>query len=61
MEHYRRELTILRDTMENVLQRRYATGPDGDVATAIGILRQFLEHVERAGARGLESARATGD
>ena len=55
-EHYRRELAIFGEVIETTLRHRHALGPDGDVTAAIAILRQLLEHVERAAVRGMEQA-----
>lgn len=57
-EHYRRELAILREVIEATIRQRHSIAADANVVAAIGILRQLLEHVERAGARGLELAQA---
>jgi hypothetical protein len=54
-EHYRRELAILSEAIEATLRRQHNFGPEADLSTALGVLRQLLEHAERVGARGLET------
>ena len=57
-EHYRQELRIMREAIEATLRRHHSFGADADLATALGVLRQLLEHAERAGLRGLELAQS---
>jgi hypothetical protein len=56
---YRQEFRLLEEAIEAILRRRQTFGPDADLGTALGILHQLIEHVERAGARGMEAVRAT--
>lgn len=56
---YRAEFQLLEEAIEATLRRRQTFGPDADLGTALGILHQLIEHVERAGARGMETMRAS--
>ena len=58
-DQLRAELRLLRDSIEGTLRRRQSFGADADVTTALGVLQQFMEHVERAATRSLAVARST--
>ena len=55
---YRDEFRLLEEAIEATLRRRQTFGPDADLGTALGILHQLIEHVERAGTRGMETVRS---
>jgi hypothetical protein len=54
--HFRHEINILREVIETTLRRRHSSGPDESLTTALEILRQLFEHIERIGVRGFEQA-----
>ncbi|HKN67556.1 MAG TPA: hypothetical protein VJW73_14830 [Gemmatimonadaceae bacterium] len=49
---------MLEEAIEATLRRRQTFGPDADLGTALGILHQLIEHVERATTRGMETVRS---